>query len=591
MRDNKSLGELMVSSRIGELTGATYQRGIALVKYFLETALKHKKAATVTLVSVIASTVFHFLSQYAVSHYTAVPAAVIPISGFSVNNATPVSSLTTPGPNQYLFDHPYYSCSTNYYVNGSTGSNSYDGTSPTFTGGATGPWATLQKASNTNTGAGSCINVANGTYDGVQVINGGNLASQTGYVVYRCVTLDGCTITGNSGLDGTASITIGYCISGAGWTCPADYQHPQYVMFDGFVLDGPDSSSGNEFGFMCVGQFGASGPTAQGPHHCWLLNSIIQHFGHGGTVAYSNDYIYVIHSTIYDTSTRVCGGTQGSGLAYVSLYTPAGYSATIDDKSGAAPYFGFPTWTLADSTWFHTVTAFNILYNNTTKCGVESDHNGIIFDTNTTGSGIQDNGNGNYSFPELAYGNVVYNNGGNGIHVFVANEVYVANNTTFNNGLDNYAVGNGITAIGGVTSHHNYSFNNVDANCTTATGGSTLAANPYYIATISGTDVVTNNVTLQVKSDPGVCNYSSGNDYWLDGTATDPSASNKPATNPLWSNVTFASPGTDTTQPAGHNFALTGSSPAIGYGTTAYGWLPSTAVDAGACPSSLTTCP
>jgi len=55
-------------------------------------------------------------------------------------------------------------------------------------------------------------------------------------------------------------------------------------------------------------------------------------------------------------------------------------------------------------------------------------------------------------------------------------------------------------------------------------------------------------------------------------------------------NVPFSSPGTDATQPGGTNFALSPGSPAIGYGTV-LPWMPATALDSGACPSSLTTCP
>jgi len=40
----------------------------------------------------------------------------------------------------------------------------------------------------------------------------------------------------------------------------------------------------------------------------------------------------------------------------------------------------------------------------------------------------------------------------------------------------------------------------------------------------------------------------------------------------------------------GSNFALQSGSPAIGYGQT-QSYLPTSAVDAGACPSTLTTCP
>jgi hypothetical protein len=66
--------------------------------------------------------------------------------------------------------------------------------------------------------------------------------------------------------------------------------------------------------------------------------------------------------------------------------------------------------------------------------------------------------------------------------------------------------------------------------------------------------------------------------------------SNKCNTNPAWVNVGTTSAGTETTLPVGANFALSASSPAIGYGETKT-YLPAQSVDVGACAHSLATCP
>lgn len=77
---------------------------------------------------------------------------------------------------------------------------------------------------------------------------------------------------------------------------------------------------------------------------------------------------------------------------------------------------------------------------------------------------------------------------------------------------------------------------------------------------------------------------------------------NKTATNPSWTNVGNTSPGTISTPPNGSNFALAGGSPAIGFGQTSttgqngsaagpITFLPAQSIDAGACSSSLSTCP
>ena len=71
------------------------------------------------------------------------------------------------------------------------------------------------------------------------------------------------------------------------------------------------------------------------------------------------------------------------------------------------------------------------------------------------------------------------------------------------------------------------------------------------------------------------------------------SAANKQATNPSWVDVGNTSTGTISTQPNGANFALSGGSPAINYGTVAapFNFLSAQAADSGACHHSFTVCP
>ncbi|MEI9930445.1 MAG: hypothetical protein WDM89_07800 [Rhizomicrobium sp.] len=139
----------------------------------------------------------------------------------------PRSSSNAPGPSAALFAHPYYKCVTNDYV-ATNGSDSNDGASPAS------PWLTLQHANDAlpsgGAAAGTCINVAPGTYTGgVALTTGGAHASSKGYVVYRCTELDACTI------------------AAAGWTTGAfdatgtdeGAVHPAYLIFDGFTIVSP----------------------------------------------------------------------------------------------------------------------------------------------------------------------------------------------------------------------------------------------------------------------------------------------------------------------------------------------------------------
>src|ERR1700723_4241273 len=94
------------------------------------------------------------------------------VAGFSWS--PPVNK---PGPNAALFAAPYYSITTNLYV-ATTGNDS------TGDGSIGNPWLTLNHANAQAPTAGTCINVAPGTYAaGVLITHGGNAATSTGYVI------------------------------------------------------------------------------------------------------------------------------------------------------------------------------------------------------------------------------------------------------------------------------------------------------------------------------------------------------------------------------------------------------------------------
>ena len=98
-------------------------------------------------------------------------------------SAPPPVTFQKPGPSQWLFDHPYYTCTRNFYV-ATNGSNSNSGTMPDS------PWLTLQRANYGALVAGDCVNVAPGTYrNSVNLTKGGNNAAANGYVTYRCTQL------------------------------------------------------------------------------------------------------------------------------------------------------------------------------------------------------------------------------------------------------------------------------------------------------------------------------------------------------------------------------------------------------------------
>ena len=489
--------------------------------------------------------------------------------------------VDVPGPSQALFNSPYYQCVHDYYVS-TTGNDSNAGTQAL-------PWLTLQHADSTNVGPGSCIHVAPGTYDGLIVHNGGNAATATGYVVYRCQTLDGCTITGNTGQNGNASVWFD--------TTNISANKPNtvnYVQFDGFQLKAngtPANQGPYGVGFVA---YNCNLSVCNGPevasHHVWLLNSIVSGFDQGGVAVGAGDYYYAIHNTSLNNALSQCDA-QGSGIAINIAHDVPGYVPTPDDQD---PYsgFGFPTWKLGDGTFFHVVFAYNVTYNNhISGCGAGNvtDGNGIIFDTNAG----PDGNSTDYHNPMLAYGNISYNNGGGGVHVFASFNVTVANNTAFNNYIDPELNGGsgviddnaGGNADNGTT-YLNYFYNNIAVSCTSATPKLSLGGpDALMMGPTMGDDPAKGNVSYMVTN-----SANCGAEIQHYNAQTYDMAANKTGTNPLWVNVTFGSPGTDATQPAGTNFALSAGSPAIGYGAVK-AWMPATAVDSGACPHSLTTCP
>lgn len=504
--------------------------------------------------------------------------------------AAPIASAQAqaPGPSLALFKHPYYACKTNYYVS-ATGSDANSGNSVAT------PWQTLQHANNAmpagGAAAGTCINVEPGTYAGVQLTRGGNLAASTGYLTYRCTSMGACTVNGTAGVNRNA----GFFAAGTGAA--------NYVIIDGFHIVGNSSTYGVGVAFV-----GASNgiPGTFGSHHDWVLNSTIHGFGEAGVGLGSGDYTYVLHNRIYGNANapNCDSGAQGSGLADNSAldiaYGYPSYVPTADDKTNPNPLIGsFVT----GSTWFHKSYSYNIVHNNyVLPCSgsttADSDGNNIILDSFGTG-------NGNVvSYPDqtLIAFNVVFNAGGGGIHIFFSEYATIANNTSFNNHLDPYNTAGG-PAIDTMSSYGDTVINNIAVAMPAGNNGTCAFGSlpyPKFNNAIIGsppsgkaTDTFSHNITMLMGGNKS-CWGSWGQDVdtgeiaiWNGDTYA--SSSNKEATDPLWIDVAAKSTGTEVTPPGGANFALKPGSPAIGYGLTET-YLPATSVDVGACSSTLATC-
>jgi hypothetical protein len=466
-------------------------------------------------------------------------------------------SVQKPGPSADLFANPYYTCVNNYYVS-SSGSDSNNGSSGS-------PWLTLQHADSAPRAPGDCINVAPGTYNGVTLNKGGNAATSTGYLVYRCQTLDGCTINGNAGPNRNGGFSLSYGASAVA----------NYIIIDGFVIVGAGSARGAYGWGINAAALNGRPPSS---HHVWVVNNIIHGFSQSGVQMSTSEYFYTIHNTIYDNAGSTCDA-QGSGVSYFTPYALPNYTPTADDQVNPNPLIG--SFDRGDGTFFHNVVEWNVIYNNAlTKCGTVSnpgntDGNGIIMDT------FQQY---NYSNPTLVAFNVTYNNGGGGVHIFNSQYVTVANNSCYNNYID---PANKATFRGCIDSAESFGgtyINNIAvaipatvSNCQVGVAPYTMwnsavldapSQTPYDTWSKNITDMIGTGCNDEVTISKGNVSYSA--------------AANKKSTSPMWIDVGNT--------PVGTNFALQPRSPAIGYGLTER-YLPAQSVDVGACSSTLAVCP
>jgi parallel beta-helix repeat protein len=501
-----------------------------------------------------------------------------------VGNPPPPPAVQVPGPSLALFNSPYYQCNANYYV-ASNGSDSNNGSQAA-------PWLTLQHADSANVGPGACINIAPGTYDGFTVNNGGSAALAGGYVVYRCTTMDACNINGNAGPNGSGAISLGY---GANTVA-------NYVMFDGLNLVG-QANPFYSWGLATNNPTNTPGSGTVGNHHIWVLNSTITNFGQAGITFGNGDFNYAIHNKSYGNSNLQCDA-QGSGIGIVVAMAVPGYTPTADDQNNPNPMIGSlvnpNTLSGASDGYFHNVIAWNVVFNNAlTQCGTvsnpyDTDGNGIILDTLTI-----DNDNGSYKGQTLIDFNVVYNNGGGGVHVFHSAYATVANNSCYNNYIDPANQGEG-GCIDDANGFANTYLNNIAIAIPAPppSGGCQYSTPPYpmwdsaLLLSPSGSpiDVTASNITQSRGAGaPGcygeIAEFDNG--FGMDPYST---TSNLVSTDPQWVDVGTVSAGTESTPPSGTNFALQPTSPAIGFGVTKP-YLPAQSVDVGACHHSLTSCP
>lgn len=296
----------------------------------------------------------------------------------------------------------------NYFVSG-TGSDSNNGSSPTLA------FRNIQKAANL-VNAGDTVFVMNGTYKSV-------LMNDVVYIIRK----------------GTASewiVFINYPnhkpkIEFDGWNGFAIQPGAAYIEINGFEVEGNNKNvklddalnqsqgcknPGGEFlpkyngnGIASDGRYGT---TATKPHHLRILNNQVHDCGGGGISAIHTDYVTIKNNLVYNNSWYTIFGSSG-----ISLYQ-------LWDSDNNA-------------TDFKNVIEGNICHHNRLfvpwvycPCCF-SDGNGIIIDdTNNTQNGST---LGAYKGKTVIQNNIVYQNGGSGIHSYESQHVTIVNNTAYKN--------------------------------------------------------------------------------------------------------------------------------------------------------------
>jgi hypothetical protein len=189
---------------------------------------------------------------------------------------------------------------------------------------------------------------------------------------------------------------------------------PAYLEFRGLSLNGRNLASN---GFFC-----------QGSHHLRFVGNTIENMGSAGIGAMLCDYIQSDHNVVYHNGYN---GGWSSGISYNS-------NQWYDRYPG-----------------FHSIASNNIVVGEYDSSSYHDDGNGIIMDLSSQSY----NPASANTPPFLIVNNVIYGNGGRCIHTFIVTNVWVVNNTCYDNGLDMSE--GGVGSIDSNDSSHEVFANNV----------------------------------------------------------------------------------------------------------------------------------
>jgi hypothetical protein len=455
-------------------------------------------------------------------------------------SATTLAAMNVPNP---AYIQPTYQCVTNYYVavNGSYGGD----------GSASNPWADPNTALSFIAAKGTvqpgvCLNIGPGTYAATLWMNNisGSSDTPTGYFVVRSSVLHGAIFQMPADVSG--DYNDGVFIDAV-----------QYVVLDGFTILGSNALV-NRDGSGIEIEGSSATPPANG-HHLRVLNNIVHGFGGGGIAGEYADFNDIAGNVVsYNATTSIYGDSGIDLWEEIPLNTNGQWN---------------PKTVPPEMVGFHTIIRDNIsCYNEEINISATHyDGTGIELDSFVTS---------NYNVPTLVDSNVVFDNGGSGIFFGGPGTSYatVRNNTVFSNYLDPLIQGQAKGDPAGeiyLESNPGPSIYNVIVNNLTY---SNPLGNPNCIGALYGgspsTDNSVNcnfglvdngptkeNVLLNNLSYDGTV----GSLSWYNGSTGGDVIADPP-------NLLDVDP--KLVNPSAGNFTLQSTSPAIGAGTTAYGFAP-----------------
>ena len=197
----------------------------------------------------------------------------------------------------------------------------------------------------------------------------------------------------------------------------------QYFTLDGFYLDFPEEKN-HHFG---IAAFNDSDSKVS--NHITVRNCIVTNAPSSGIQINGTDNVIVENNMVFHNALKE-DGNNGSGI---SVYEPKACPAEMeaDDNDWGIVIRNNYIW---QNNCLHPCPGFSY----------QTDGNGIIIDDYHWSQ------NGNkypYTKETLVENNLVFDNGGRGIHVFISDNVTIRNNTVYQNGwtvMQHNAYGNGI---------------------------------------------------------------------------------------------------------------------------------------------------